>query len=70
MNRAILRELQNPLAEAILAGGYAGGETVHVDSADGKNELQFSISPSAVSPPLSPAVSPPPLSPPVSKART
>ena len=31
LKRAILRELQNPLAEAILAGGYTGGQTVKVD---------------------------------------
>jgi ATP-dependent Clp protease ATP-binding subunit ClpB len=31
LKRAILRELQNPLAEAILAGGYAGGQTIKVD---------------------------------------
>jgi ATP-dependent Clp protease ATP-binding subunit ClpB len=31
LRRAILREIQNPLAEAILAGGYAGGETIRVD---------------------------------------
>jgi ATP-dependent Clp protease ATP-binding subunit ClpB len=33
LKRAILRELQNPLAEAILAGGYTGGETIRVDVA-------------------------------------
>ncbi len=31
LKRAILRELQNPLAEAILAGGYAVGQGVRVD---------------------------------------
>ncbi len=31
LKRAILRELQNPLAEALLAGGYTGGQTVKVD---------------------------------------
>jgi ATP-dependent Clp protease ATP-binding subunit ClpB len=31
LKRAILRELQNPLAEAILAGGYKGGQTIQVD---------------------------------------
>jgi len=31
LKRAILRELQNPLAEAILAGGYTGGQTIAVD---------------------------------------
>jgi ATP-dependent Clp protease ATP-binding subunit ClpB len=36
LKRAILRELQNPLAEALLAGGYTGGQTVHVDVADDK----------------------------------
>jgi ATP-dependent Clp protease ATP-binding subunit ClpB len=34
LKRAILRELQNPLAEAILAGGYTGGQTVGVDVKD------------------------------------
>ncbi len=36
LKRAILRELQNPLAEALLAGGYSGGCTVKVDVADEK----------------------------------
>jgi len=36
LKRAILRELQNPLAEAILAGGYTGGETIRVDVAEDK----------------------------------
>ena len=31
LKRAILRELQNPLAEAILSGGYTGGQTIRVD---------------------------------------
>jgi len=31
LKRAILRELQNPLAETLLAGGYTGGQTVKVD---------------------------------------
>ncbi len=31
LKRAILKELQNPLAETILAGGYTGGQTVKVD---------------------------------------
>jgi ATP-dependent Clp protease ATP-binding subunit ClpB len=31
LKRAILRELQNPLAETLLAGGYTGGTTVKVD---------------------------------------
>jgi ATP-dependent Clp protease ATP-binding subunit ClpB len=44
LKRAILRELQNPLAEAILAGGYTGGETVHVDITGDK--FQFTVSPS------------------------
>jgi ATP-dependent Clp protease ATP-binding subunit ClpB len=36
LKRVILRELQNPLAEEILAGGYAAGQTVKVDvAADG-----------------------------------
>jgi ATP-dependent Clp protease ATP-binding subunit ClpB len=36
LKRAILRELQNPLAEALLAGGYTGGQTVNVDVDDEK----------------------------------
>ena len=36
LKRAILRELQNPLAEAILAGGYGQGQVVKVDVADDK----------------------------------
>jgi ATP-dependent Clp protease ATP-binding subunit ClpB len=36
LKRAILRELQNPLAEALLAGGYTGGQTVKVDVDDEK----------------------------------
>ena len=36
LKRAILRELQNPLAEAILAGGYAPGKVVQVDVKDEK----------------------------------
>ncbi|MDI3287099.1 AAA family ATPase [Polyangium sp. 15x6] len=35
LKRAILKELQNPLAEAILAGGYGPGQIVHVRAADG-----------------------------------
>jgi len=35
LKRAILKELQNPLAEAILAGGYGAGQVVHVRAADG-----------------------------------
>jgi ATP-dependent Clp protease ATP-binding subunit ClpB len=31
LKRAILRELQNPLAEAILSGGYTGNQTIKVD---------------------------------------
>jgi ATP-dependent Clp protease ATP-binding subunit ClpB len=31
LKRAILRELQNPLAEAILAGGYTAGQVIKVD---------------------------------------
>lgn len=34
LKRAILRELQNPLAEAILAGGFASGATLEVDVKD------------------------------------
>jgi ATP-dependent Clp protease ATP-binding subunit ClpB len=36
LKRAILKELQNPLAEALLAGGYTGGQTVKVDVVDDK----------------------------------
>jgi ATP-dependent Clp protease ATP-binding subunit ClpB len=36
LKRAILRELQNPLAESILAGGYQGGQLIKVDVADEK----------------------------------
>jgi ATP-dependent Clp protease ATP-binding subunit ClpB len=34
LKRAILKELQNPLAEEILAGGYAQGQVVKVDARD------------------------------------
>lgn len=40
LKRAILRELQNPLAETILEGGYKDAQTVHVDL-DGE-EFKFS----------------------------
>ena len=36
LKRAILRELQNPLAEAILSGGYVPGQVVQADVADEK----------------------------------
>lgn len=36
LKRVILRELQNPLAEEILAGGYGVGQTVKVDVDDGR----------------------------------
>src|SRR5882672_10843825 len=36
LKRAILRELQNPLAETLLAGGYTSGQLVKVDVADEK----------------------------------
>ncbi|WP_437325711.1 ATP-dependent Clp protease ATP-binding subunit [Sorangium sp. So ce381] len=36
LKRAILRELQNPLAETILAGGYQPGQTMQVDVVDEK----------------------------------
>ncbi len=36
LKRAILRELQNPLAETILAGGYTAGQTMQVDVAGEK----------------------------------
>jgi ATP-dependent Clp protease ATP-binding subunit ClpB len=35
LKRAILRELQNPLAETILAGGYTGGQVIQVDVQNG-----------------------------------
>jgi ATP-dependent Clp protease ATP-binding subunit ClpB len=35
LKRAILKEIQNPLAEAILAGGYKEGQVVQVGAADG-----------------------------------
>ncbi|MBK9261091.1 MAG: AAA family ATPase [Polyangiaceae bacterium] len=35
LKRAILKELQNPLAEAILSGGYVEGQVVHVGVTDG-----------------------------------
>jgi ATP-dependent Clp protease ATP-binding subunit ClpB len=35
LKRAITKELQNPLAEAILAGGYGPGQVVHVRAQDG-----------------------------------
>jgi ATP-dependent Clp protease ATP-binding subunit ClpA len=40
LKRAILRELQNPLAEAILAGGFAPGTMLRVD-VDGAKKLTF-----------------------------
>jgi ATP-dependent Clp protease ATP-binding subunit ClpB len=36
LKRVILKELQNPLAEEILAGGYGVGQTVKVDVAGGE----------------------------------
>jgi ATP-dependent Clp protease ATP-binding subunit ClpB len=39
--------LQDPLAEEILAGGYAPGSTVAVDVVDGAFVLQKRTSPSA-----------------------
>ncbi len=36
LKRAITKELQNPLAEAILAGGYTGGQLINVDVEDDK----------------------------------
>jgi ATP-dependent Clp protease ATP-binding subunit ClpB len=36
LKRAILKKLQDPLAEEILAGGYATGATVKVDVKDGE----------------------------------
>ena len=36
LKRAILKELQNPLAETLLAGGYGAGTIVKVDVVDEK----------------------------------
>jgi ATP-dependent Clp protease ATP-binding subunit ClpB len=36
LKRAILREVQDPLAEALLSGGYKSGATVGIDLADDK----------------------------------
>jgi ATP-dependent Clp protease ATP-binding subunit ClpB len=36
LKRAIQQQLENPLASAILAGEFAGGDTVHVDAEGGK----------------------------------
>lgn len=34
LKRVILKELQDPMAQAMLEGGYDGGDTVHVDAND------------------------------------
>jgi ATP-dependent Clp protease ATP-binding subunit ClpB len=36
LKRAIQNELENPLAQKILSGGYASGDTIQVDVADGR----------------------------------
>jgi ATP-dependent Clp protease ATP-binding subunit ClpB len=36
LKRAIQQQVENPLASAILAGEFAGGDTVHVDADGGK----------------------------------
>ncbi len=36
LKRAIQQELENPLAQKILAGDFTPGETVHVDAAEGR----------------------------------
>ena len=36
LKRAIQQQIENPLASAILAGDFAGGDTVHVDAEGGK----------------------------------
>jgi ATP-dependent Clp protease ATP-binding subunit ClpB len=40
LKRAILKELQNPLAETILAGGYTSGRD-QVDIDDGGEKFTF-----------------------------
>ena len=35
LKRAIQNEIENPLAQKILSGGYASGDTIQVDVADG-----------------------------------
>ena len=46
LKRAIQQHLENPLAEAILAGEYASGDTVAVDAGDG-GALRFERRPGA-----------------------
>ena len=36
LKRAIQQQIENPLASAILAGDFAGGDTIHVDAEGGK----------------------------------
>jgi len=36
LKRAIQNEIENPLAQKILSGGYASGDTIQVDVADGR----------------------------------
>ena len=44
LKRVILKHLQDPLAEAILRGGYGSGDMVVVDTAD--DEFTFERKPS------------------------
>jgi ATP-dependent Clp protease ATP-binding subunit ClpB len=44
LKRAILKELQNPLAEAILAGGYVSGQKIQVDVDAGGEKFTFAKS--------------------------
>ena len=36
LKRAIQNEIENPLAQKILSGGYAAGDTIQVDAEDGR----------------------------------
>lgn len=36
LKRAIQQELENPLAQRILAGEFAAGDTIHVDAGEGE----------------------------------
>jgi ATP-dependent Clp protease ATP-binding subunit ClpB len=40
LKRSIQNEIENPLAQKILSGGYASGDTIQVDASDGR--FQFS----------------------------
>ncbi|MFO0758049.1 MAG: AAA family ATPase [Byssovorax sp.] len=44
LKRAILKELQNPLAEAILAGGYTSGQKIGVDVDESGEKFTFAKS--------------------------